>query len=322
MTTCKVFFHDACFDGTASAALFSAFYRTHVPGAALVPIGVHHRLGDAFAAVAIDGDDNACVDFRYSPHPAMRWWFDHHATAFQPTELRAHFEGRADEHMAFDPTAPSCAGVVTRVLAERYGWTPPPHLVELTAWADIVDAAAYPDARTATALATPATRLAVWVASVRDPALVRRYIATLELEPLEAIDRAPWVRAGLEPILARRAADRDRWLAMGDVRGPVVMFDLIGRGVGSPGLTAYDLFPSCTYTVAVMATDGAVKVGVGWNPWGGPRRHDLGELCAAHGGGGHPVVGGVTLPAGEIAHGRAVAATLVAALTADPVTDP
>ena len=316
MTTLKLFFHDACFDGAASAALFAAFYRARTPAAAIVPVGMHHRMGDAFAGVPIDGDDNACVDFRYTPHPAMRWWFDHHGTAFHPPELRAHFDARADQHMAFEPTAPSCAGVVTRTLAARFGWEPPPHLAELTAWAEIVDSAGYPDARTATALASPATRLAVWVASVRDPALIARFIGALEREPLDAIDAAPWVRADLEPILARRIADRARWAQLGVVRGPVVLFDLVGRGVGSPGLTAYDLFPACTYTVSVLATDGAVKVGVGWNPWGGPRQHDLGALCAAHGGGGHPVVGGVTLPPGAIAHGRAVAAALVDALSA------
>ena len=88
-----------------------------------------------------------------------------------------------------------------------------------------------------------------------------------------------WVRADLDPILARRAADRERWRALGEVRDEVVVFDLVGRGVGSPGLTAYDLFPACTYTVSLLATVGAVKVGVGWNPWGGPRSHDLGKLC-------------------------------------------
>lgn len=319
MTTLKLFFHDACFDGAASAALFASFYRTQHPDVTIVPVGMQHRLGDAFAGVAIDGDDNACVDFRYTPHPAMRWWFDHHATAFHPPELQGHFAARADRHMAFEPTAPSCAGVVTRTLAARFGWAPPPHLAELTAWAEIVDSAGYPDARTATALASPATRLAVWVATVREPTLIARFIAALEREPLEAIDAAAWVRADLEPILVRRRADRERWLQLGQVRGPVVMFDLIGRGVGSPGLTAYDLFPACTYTVSVLATDGAVKVGVGWNPWGGPRHHDLGALCASHGGGGHPVVGGVTLPPGDIARGRAVAAALVEALTAPAV---
>jgi hypothetical protein len=309
--TLKLFFHDACFDGTASAALFAAFYRDHVGGAEVVPIGVQHKVGDAFAGLAIDGDDNACVDFRYCPHPAMRWWFDHHATAFQPPELRAHFTARADQHMGFAPTAPSCAGVVVAHLGERFGWTAPPHLAALAAAADIVDAAAYPDAQAACALATPAARLAVWVASVRDPALVRRYIAAIEQQPLAEVDAAPWVRADLDPILTRRRADRTRWAAAGQVRGPVVHFDLIGRSLGSPGLTAYDLFPQCTYTVSVLSTDGAVKIGVGWNPWGPARGHDLGAVCARHGGGGHPVVGGVTLPAGAIAQGRALAAAIV-----------
>lgn len=316
MTTLKLFFHDACFDGAASAALFAAFYRTRAPDVTVVPVGMHHKLGDAFAGVAIDGDDNACVDFRYSPHPAMRWWFDHHATAFHPAELAAHFEARKDQQMAFEPTAPSCAGVVTRTLAARFGWEPPPHLAELTAWTDIVDAAAYPDAQTACALGTPATRLAVWVASVRNATQIARFIAALEREPLEAIDRAPWVRADLDPILTRRAGDRERWRKVGQVRGDVVLFDLIGRGVGSPGLSAYDLFPACTYTVTLLASDSAVKVGVGWNPWGGARRHDLGQLCARHGGGGHAVVGGVTLPSGAIDAGRAVATAIVETLTA------
>jgi len=287
----------------------------------IVPVGVSHKLGDAFAGVPIDGDDNACVDFRYCPHPAMRWWFDHHATAFQPPELRADFAARADDHMAFVPGAPSCAGVVTRVLGERFGWTPAPHLVELTACADIVDAAAYPDAHTACSLGEPSSRLAVWVASTRDAALVNRYVAALEHSPLAELDQAPWIRAGLDPILARRQRDRARWTAAGEVRGEVVLFDLVGRDLGSPGLTAYDLFPRCAYTVTVLANESAVKVGVGWNPWGpGVRRHDLGALCARHGGGGHAVVGGVTLPPGTVREGRAVAGAIVAELLGDPVT--
>lgn len=287
----------------------------------VIAVGVSHRLGDAFAGVAIDGDDNACVDFRYCPDPRMRWWFDHHATAFQPPALRADFELRADQHMAFAPEAPSCAGVVTRALGERFGWQPAPHLAELTAAADIVDAAAYPDAHTACSLATPAARLAVWVASMRDPALIQRYVAALETQPLAELDRAPWVRAGLDPILARRLRDRERWVAAGAVHGEVVLFDLVGRELGSPGLTAYDLFPACAYTVTLIAVEGAVKVGVGWNPWGpGPRRHDLGAVCARHGGGGHAVVGGVTLPAGALERGRAVAQAIVRELLDDPAT--
>jgi hypothetical protein len=89
----KIFFHDACFDGTASTALFARFYRDVLdPRVAIQPVPVQHRDGDPFAGLPVDGDDNACVDFRYCPSPRMRWWFDHHRTAFQPPTLRALFE--------------------------------------------------------------------------------------------------------------------------------------------------------------------------------------------------------------------------------------
>ena len=97
----------------------------------------------------------------------------------------------------------------------------------------------------------------------------------------------------------------------------MVVFDLLDEPrLRAPGFAGYALFPDCTYTVTVGAGDDAVKVGVGWNPWGGARRHDLGQLCARHGGGGHAVVGGVTLPSGAIDAGRAVATAIVETLTA------
>jgi gamma-glutamylcysteine synthetase len=49
----------------------------------------------------------------------MTWWFDHHRTAFQPPALRAVFEARATDTQFFDPDAPSCAGMIARVLRER-----------------------------------------------------------------------------------------------------------------------------------------------------------------------------------------------------------
>ena len=45
------------------------------------------------------------------------------------------------------------------------------------------------------------------------------------------------------------------------------------------------------------------------------RRHDIGELCARYGGGGHAVVGGVTLRADELPRARQTLASLVADLT-------
>ena len=133
----KIFFHDACFDGTTSAALFAAFYRDVIDrGAKTRPVGMIHRDGNPFEGVPLDADDHACVDFRFCADPKMRWWFDHHPTAFQPPALRSVFER---EHLAtwfFDPGSPSCAGLIARALAAGWDWKPPPHLVEAVQWAD------------------------------------------------------------------------------------------------------------------------------------------------------------------------------------------
>ena len=316
----KVFFHDACFDGTASAAMFAGFYRgARAAGARFAPIGVSHKVGDPFAGIPIDGDDNACVDFRYTDHPRMRWWFDHHATAFQPARLREHFMARVDDRTAFEPGAPSCAGLVARTTAARFGWQAPPHLLELAGWADIVDAAAFPSAEAACALEEPAQRLALWLGERRDPASTARYVQALIDRPLAEVEAEPWIQADLAPALERRARDVEAWARVGEVRGPVVVFDLLGEPrLRAPGFAGYALFPDCTYSVTVGAGDDAVKVGVGWNPWGrGVRGHDLGALCARHGGGGHAVVGGVTLPPDAIELGREVAHTIVGVLTRD-----
>ncbi|HUQ07126.1 MAG TPA: hypothetical protein VM261_31765 [Kofleriaceae bacterium] len=317
MPRLKLFFHDACFDGTGSAALFSAFYRAREAGAVIEPVGMQHSTGDPFDGVVMDADDHACVDFRYTSRPQLRWWFDHHATAFQPATLRDDFEARRTDDMAFDPAAPSCAGLVTRVLAERHGWTPPAPLVELARWADIIDAAAFASAAEACSLSTPAQQLAMWLGAVRDPAAIARYIDELSRDGLDALAAAPWVRAVLDPALARRESDRERWAEIGRLvgHGDIVLFDLLDEDRPPPGFSGYDLFPDCTYTVTLGRTAHAVKVGVGWNPWGPtPRTHDLGALCERLGGGGHASVGGVTLARDDDHRARNVAAALVAGL--------
>ena len=315
----KVFFHDACFDGTASAAMFAGFYRGRTPAARFAPVGVSHKLGDPFEEHAIDGDDNACVDFRYTDNPRMRWWFDHHATAFQPDRLREHFLARVDDRTAFEPGAPSCAGLVARTTAERFGWRAPPHLIELARWADVIDAANFPSAAAACALDQPAQRLALWLGERRDPASTARYVLALLERSLAEVEAEPWIQADLRPGLDRRDRDFEIWGKLGEVRGEVVVFDLSDRlRLRAPGFAGYALFPACTYSVTVGVADDAVKVGVGWNPWGpGSRGHDLGAICARHGGGGHAVVGGVTLPPDAIELGREVARTIVGVLAHD-----
>ena len=84
----------------------------------------------------------------------------------------------------------------------------------------------------------------------------------------------------------------------------------------SPGFLGYLLFPRCVYAISATRTPSSIKISVGVNPWSrDKRRHDIGDLCARHGGGGHAVVGGVTLRGDELPRARDTLTKLVRELT-------
>jgi len=303
----KVFFHDACFDGTTSAALFSAFYRDVIdPQAQIYPVGMIHRDGNPFEGVPLDADDHACVDFRFCADPRMRWWFDHHPTAFQPPELRDVFERARSATWFFDPAAPSCAGLIAHALQRGWDWEPPPHLLDAVRWADKIDAAQFPSAEQAVALDNAAQRLAAWLAHGRTPLDTAHYVEWLSRDSLDDVAARPAVAAELDAVAAERARELEQVKRLGVWHGDVIVFDRIADpGARSPGFLGYLLFPSCLYTVSATRSSTSIKISVGTNPWArARRRHDIGELCARHGGGGHAVVGGVTLRPDELPRAR------------------
>ncbi len=314
----KIFFHDACFDGTTSAAVFAAFYRDVVdPSARVLPVGMAHRDGNPFDGVPLDADDHACVDFRFCADPKMRWWFDHHATAFQPPALRDVFERDKQATWFFDPAAPSCAGYMAKMLAAGWDWKPPPHLAEAIAWADTIDAARFTSAEAATSLTNPAQRLAAWLAHGRTPADTARYVDWLSRASLAEVAARPDVAPTIREVEQDRARDLEAMQDLGVWHGDVVVFDRLAElGARNPGFLGYLLYPACQYTVSGTRSETAIRISVGVNPWSGlPRRHDIGAMCARHGGGGHAVVGGVTLRTDELPRARATLAAMVSELT-------
>ena len=61
----KVFYHDRCFDGASSAALFSRFYGERIRNdVQFIYSGLLHRAGALFNEADFDGDENAIVDFK------------------------------------------------------------------------------------------------------------------------------------------------------------------------------------------------------------------------------------------------------------------
>jgi hypothetical protein len=310
----KIFFHDACFDGTTSAALFSAFYRDVIDRSVdIQAIGMIHRDGNPFEGIALDADDHACVDFRFCADPRMKWWFDHHPTAFQPPQLREVFDQLHFPTWVFDPAAPSCAGLIARALHARYGWKAPPHLVDAVEWADTIDAAQFPSAEDAVALVQPAQRLAAWLAHGRTPVDTARYVEWLSHSSLAEVAKRPEVAPQLAAVEAERAAEIAAIKALGTWAGEVVVFDRFDQvGARSPGFLGYLLFPTALYAVTGTRTQSSIKISVGVNPWSShPGTHDIGELCARYGGGGHAVVGGVTLRGDELPRARATLTALV-----------
>jgi nanoRNase/pAp phosphatase (c-di-AMP/oligoRNAs hydrolase) len=62
------------------------------------------------------------------------------------------------------------------------------------------------------------------------------------------------------------------------------------------------------------------KVSVGSNPWARPARaHDISKICERYGGGGHPVVGAVSLAPDRLDDARRIAGEIASTLRADPL---
>ena len=137
----RVFYHDKCFDGACSAALFSRFYQERVRGdVEFVYSGLLHRAGALFDERQFDGDENAIVDFKYSSSPHITWWFDHHESAFLSPADAAHFEQEQSNHKFYDPAFKSCTSFIAMIAEQHFGFDPRP-VAELVYWADIVDGA-------------------------------------------------------------------------------------------------------------------------------------------------------------------------------------
>lgn len=314
-----VLFHDNCFDGAASAAVFSRFYRERIqPEARFSYRGLSHQAGGApIDAAVFSGEENVIVDFRYSQDPRLSWWFDHHASAFQQPGDEAHFRADTSGHKFHDAQRKSCTCYLADVARERFGWDPSP-MKELLHWAEIIDGALFPSPQMAVALEEPALRIMTVLEANKDPALIPQVIERLQSESLATLAASPLIAGPLAPLLERHqrhiALVRER--ARHD-RG-VVSFDLADDGVDSLNkFIAYALYPEARYTLWVGQGPSRAKVSLGSNPWRPQeRRHDLAAIASRYGGGGHPVVSAISFKTGELARARSAFAEILAELSA------
>src|SRR6266536_4548525 len=187
----RILYHDHCFDGAASAAFFTRFVESKFyPDAQFEYTGLAHKASQLFEPSLFDGDVNAIVDFKYSNDPRLTWWFDHHQSAFLTPEDAEHFRKDISGKKLYDPSFKSCTLFICTVAREKWGFEAP-DLRQLVEWANIIDGAQYPDAKTAVELGTPATRLTLVIEGAKGSGIVQRIIGWMRERRLEDIVAEP-----------------------------------------------------------------------------------------------------------------------------------
>lgn len=302
----RILYHGNCFDGVSSAAVFSKFYKAKIaPGAEIAYTPTMHRAGNAFDRAQFDGDENAIVDFKYCADDRLTWWFDHHQSAFLSEEDEAHFLADTSGKKFLDTASKSCAEFIARIAKDEFGFEDE-SLAELIEWAHIIDGALYESPAQCVELRSPALKLMQVIEGEKDPSFVERIIRDLQDKTLDEVVKSEEVQARLKPILEQHRETVELIKNKARYSRGVVSFDLTGNGIdGYNKFIPYYFYPQTTYNVALTQSAFRTKISVGSNPWSPrPRVHNIAEICERYGGGGHAVVGAVSLKPEELELGK------------------
>jgi hypothetical protein len=313
----NVLFHDNCFDGAASAAVFTRFFRERIDASAIVE---HHGLahkagGHGLDESAFTGDQNAIVDFRYSQSPKLTWWFDHHVSAFQQPGEEAHFRADRSGQKFYDPTRKSCTKFLAETVAARFGFEPEP-LRELIDWAELIDGAQFDSPTQAVELKEPALRVMTVLEAAKEPGFVPRVIGDMQHRSLAELAAQPYIREPFERLFAAHQVSIEVVRQRASIDRGVVFFDVADDHLDALNkFIAYYLYPQARYTVWIGRGQSRSKVSIGSNPWRPQeRRHDLAKIAERYGGGGHPVVAAISFAAQDVEKARQAAKEILAEL--------
>ena len=303
----RVLYHGHCFDGVASAATFTRFYQQRIhPKAEVSYGGLLHRPGNIlFDRDMFDGDENAIVDFKYSPSEKLTWWFDHHQSAFLTPEDEAHFRADTSGKKFLDPARKSCTEFIADVACTRFGFDPEP-MCDLIHWAHIIDGALYESPAQCVELQEPALQLMQVIEGTPDESSIEQIIRELTTKSLNEVATSAEIQRRFQPILKLHRDTLEAIRRKATLAKDVVQFDLVEEGFeGFNKFIPYYLFPEATYTVALTRAPQRTKISVGSNPWAPrPRRHNIATICERYGGGGHAVVGAISFAPDEVEKAR------------------
>jgi hypothetical protein len=146
--------------------------------------------------------------------------------------------------------------------------------------------------------------------------LAARFIEDLVSRPLADIADQPYVTEPMGPVLEQHTRNIEAVRRAARVERDVVITDLLDHKVGGLNkFIVYYLHPEARYSVTLLQVGNKVKIGVGSNPWSKlPRTHNIAAICERYGGGGHPVVGAISLTGADQQAARKVASEVVATL--------
>jgi hypothetical protein len=314
----RLLYHGHCFDGVASAATFTRFYKDKIhPEAEVNYAGLLHRPGNLFDLALLDGDENAIVDFKYAATEKLTWWFDHHQSAFLTTADEEHFRADHSGKKFLDASRKSCTEFIADVARHQFGFDDEP-LRDLIHWAHIIDGALYESAAQCVELKEPALQLMQVIESDPDDKFIEQIIRELTVKPLDEVATSEEVQRRFQPILKQHLETLDAVRRKAIFANDVVQFDLVDEGYeGFNKFIPYYLFPEATYTVALTRGSQRTKISVGSNPWAPrPRTHNIAKICERYGGGGHAVVGAISLGTDEVELARTEVNEIVAELSA------
>jgi len=304
--------HGHCFDGLASAAWFTHLFSIVEGGKVEFEYrncgyGAGQRRVDE---QMLSGDRNALLDFRFSPSERLHWYFDHHRTGFQDDADRDVFERarRNGRQFFFEADYTSCTKLIADIARADFGLENE-GLEDLVRWADTVDTAGFDSPQQAIDRTDPIMRLVSVVEHSGDDGFIQRIVPELLRRPLAEVAQLPEVTRKYAPLGARHDRFVRRVRDTAERRGRVVFVDLTsGAAELLSKFVTYWLYPESTYSVVVARLSQGAKISVGYNPWSGhPLDTDISAICARYGGGGHPVVGGISFPASQLDHARAIA---------------
>ena len=318
--TVRILHHDNCFDGVASAAVFSEFYRRVVdPQARFEYDGLAHRADGYRLEGVLTAPTNVILDFKYSASDRLTWWFDHHESAFLSPEDEAHFRKDRSGNKFHDPNYRSCTKLIESISETNFG-CPLNDLRELIHWADVIDGAQFESAESAVALKEPALQLMMVIESIRDRELMRRIIREIRTRPLAEVASDATVKLHFDALYEEHLRAIGVLTQAMRARQGVVEFDISDSPIHVYNkFIPYKVFPDSVYTVGVSLDPSRAKVSVGTNPWTRIEpRHNLARICERYGGGGHAVVAAISFAPEKIEEARRAAREIGDTLRRDP----